>query len=102
MSNALYHASTFCNGTYERYIPGACGSVFTWFLMASSRIFVLHMVPHEIKKRCSGVNPSIFSGRPLSFKYNCNPSDRKSTRLNSSHVKISYAAFCLKKKNTEE
>src|SRR5690606_39797066 len=26
--------------------------------------------------------------------------DRKSTRLNSSHVKISYAVFCLKKKNT--
>src|SRR5690554_7507746 len=27
--------------------------------------------------------------------------DRKSTRLNSSHVRISYAVFCLKKKNTE-
>src|SRR5690606_39726522 len=27
------------------------------------------------------------------------PGDRKSTRLNSSHVKISYAVFCLKKKN---
>src|SRR3989442_6635571 len=26
--------------------------------------------------------------------------DRKSTRLNSSHVRISYAVFCLKKKNT--
>src|SRR5690606_41801463 len=26
--------------------------------------------------------------------------DRKSTRLNSSHVKISYAVFCLKKKRT--
>src|SRR5690606_39639625 len=25
--------------------------------------------------------------------------DRKSTRLNSSHVKTSYAVFCLKKKN---
>src|SRR5690606_41391623 len=25
------------------------------------------------------------------------PEDRKSTRLNSSHVKISYAVFCLKK-----
>ena len=25
-------------------------------------------------------------------------SDRKSTRLNSSHITISYAAFCLKKK----
>src|SRR5690606_41666616 len=27
--------------------------------------------------------------------------DRKSTRLNSSHVKISYAVFCLKKKKQE-
>src|SRR3712207_8100955 len=27
-------------------------------------------------------------------------SDRKSTRLNSSHANISYAVFCLKKKNT--
>src|SRR5690606_6897534 len=26
--------------------------------------------------------------------------DRKSTRLNSSHVKISYAVFCLKKKSS--
>src|SRR5690625_5436161 len=28
--------------------------------------------------------------------------DRKSTRLNSSHVAISYAVFCLKKKSTGE
>src|SRR6266481_7911663 len=28
------------------------------------------------------------------------PSDRKSTRLNSSHSSISYAVFCLKKKKT--
>src|SRR2546426_8665363 len=27
--------------------------------------------------------------------------DRKSTRLNSSHLVISYAVFCLKKKNTQ-
>src|SRR5205814_8008628 len=27
--------------------------------------------------------------------------DRKSTRLNSSHLGISYAVFCLKKKNTK-
>src|SRR5207302_6990314 len=27
--------------------------------------------------------------------------DRKSTRLNSSHVKISYAVFCLKKKKLQ-
>src|SRR5690349_24244754 len=28
--------------------------------------------------------------------------DRKSTRLNSSHVEISYAVFCLKKKKTRK
>src|SRR3989442_7022933 len=28
--------------------------------------------------------------------------DRKSTRLNSSHVRISYAVFCLKKKNNTQ
>src|SRR5690606_41887980 len=29
------------------------------------------------------------------------PGDRKSTRLNSSHVKISYAVFCLKKNTSK-
>src|SRR5947207_3917725 len=32
-------------------------------------------------------------------RYIVGPSDRKSTRLNSSHTVISYAVFCLKKKN---
>src|SRR5689334_24612567 len=31
-----------------------------------------------------------------------NPRDRKSTRLNSSHSSISYAVFCLKKKNMQK
>src|SRR5690606_39678810 len=35
----------------------------------------------------------------LSLARRADRSDRKSTRLNSSHVKISYAVFCLKKKN---
>src|SRR5690554_7690771 len=34
---------------------------------------------------------SVERGQPAEF-------DRKSTRLNSSHVRISYAVFCLKKK----
>src|SRR2546427_3855721 len=44
----------------------------------------------------SGLQPvsatSTFTGRPAIL-------DRKSTRLNSSHSQISYAVFCLKKKN---
>src|SRR5215471_12365809 len=45
---------------------------------------------------------------PLSSKGRCPPtgrpprSDRKSTRLNSSHVEISYAVFCLKKKKNAQ
>src|SRR5690606_15052867 len=48
------------------------------------------------------VNPDWRGGFNTSFRYkNFNLSamlDRKSTRLNSSHVKISYAVFCLKNK----
>src|SRR5690606_25077790 len=41
------------------------------------------------------------SSRPATSKVSMSTvTDRKSTRLNSSHVKISYAVFCLKKKTT--
>src|SRR5687768_17707095 len=40
------------------------------------------------------------SGRPSTPRRP--PSDRKSTRLNSSHGYISYAVFCLKKKKKQE
>src|SRR3989442_11715825 len=38
-----------------------------------------------------------FPARPVEVV----PLDRKSTRLNSSHVRISYAVFCLKKKKKD-
>src|SRR5207245_11032518 len=37
--------------------------------------------------------------RLLRARHRGQPRDRKSTRLNSSHGSISYAVFCLKKKN---
>src|SRR5690554_7249028 len=50
----------------------------------------LVMVPtHELAMQVAGVFKEIATGT----------GDRKSTRLNSSHVRISYAVFCLKKKN---
>src|SRR5690554_7608049 len=36
------------------------------------------------------------------FRMIAKAEDRKSTRLNSSHVRISYAVFCLKKKNIKD
>src|SRR5437667_9120659 len=37
--------------------------------------------------------------RNVRFQVAAAEQDRKSTRLNSSHITISYAVFCLKKKN---
>src|SRR3989442_6145009 len=41
---------------------------------------------------------ALAKAKPGSMNYG----DRKSTRLNSSHVRISYAVFCLKKKKQKE
>src|SRR6266496_5091289 len=41
-------------------------------------------------------------GAPLRRRRRLSRGDRKSTRLNSSHVEISYAVFCLKKKKKKK
>src|SRR2546429_2508567 len=42
---------------------------------------------------------AVYHGLPRAFCPHILGADRKSTRLNSSHGYISYAVFCLKKKN---
>src|SRR5437870_7553541 len=44
-------------------------------------------------------DPGVVSSSPVSSHVFRPERDRKSTRLNSSHVASSYAVFCLKKKN---
>src|SRR5690606_41465985 len=48
---------------------------------------------------CGRFLPRLRPRRQAMRSFFCGMGDRKSTRLNSSHVKISYAVFCLKKKN---
>src|SRR2546426_9125431 len=50
------------------------------------------------RRRLSGGRPLSGGGRAQGLGRR--RSDRKSTRLNSSHLVISYAVFCLKKKKT--
>src|SRR5215468_12215792 len=75
-----------------------CQRIFFFFFFndtASTEIYTLSL--HDALP---------ISGRPVTFIVVCmlavvpSPpcSDRKSTRLNSSHITISYAVFCLKKK----
>ena len=42
------------------------------------------------------------AGEMLAARLDIPTGDRKSTRLNSSHITISYAVFCLKKKNIKK
>src|SRR5256885_9686773 len=56
------------------------------------------------KRRCarSGCSHCRYSSRGRLSAGSSAARDRKSTRLNSSHLVISYAVFCLKKKNITE
>src|SRR3989442_11049385 len=53
-----------------------------------------------VKMLDSGIEADILPPGPRRQDVGLDPGvqDRKSTRLNSSHVRISYAVFCLKKK----
>src|SRR5690606_41058938 len=72
-------------------------------LLPESEALVVYQFPQPAPTAAS------HAGQPLSlslrvdtpqagYAYGGPRLDRKSTRLNSSHVKISYAVFCLKKK----
>src|SRR5256885_3458614 len=72
-------------------------------------VFVtLDLHPNEIRARAKALHLDLEAVEGKSFVfvdcYSATTSerpDRKSTRLNSSHLVISYAVFCLKKKNIE-
>src|SRR5215475_4655683 len=57
------------------------------------------LFPYTTLFRSRRACPGATNFRPRPARTRCSRRDRKSTRLNSSHVKISYAVFCLKKKN---
>src|SRR5439155_17403031 len=54
--------------------------------------------PISAKSRVETLLLSLSSVHAQYARFLAPPPDRKSTRLNSSHVAISYAVFCLKKK----
>src|SRR5690625_7745575 len=91
-------------------ICGACMPLF-FFFEDSGFTFDLHSFP---TRRSSDLGAKHFPGRyghsgagAIAYADACHAAkvlllgDRKSTRLNSSHVASSYAVFCLKKKNSQ-
>src|SRR5690606_40798577 len=73
----------------------------------------LEQAKETVRESIREVRRSIFALRPVDlerygfaetvrrYALDFGQQDRKSTRLNSSHVKISYAVFCLKKKKIQ-
>src|SRR5699024_11499440 len=70
-------------------------------LFPYTTLFRSPRAPRCRPRRCAGWRPHAgpAQDRPVRAAPHGGPRDRKSTRLNSSHVSISYAVFCLKKKN---
>src|SRR3712207_7375012 len=55
--------------------------------------------PYRLAKDVRGIG--FKTADAIAAKLGMEKTDRKSTRLNSSHANISYAVFCLKKKNKQ-
>src|SRR5258705_662481 len=83
-----------------------CPSPFLLLLDVKPSLHLHHI--HLYHKGCHPSHPSlqgnhfpnqILLGNCMKYHISSLLQDRKSTRLNSSHLGISYAVFCLKKKN---
>src|SRR5699024_11346659 len=82
-SSDLFFELSSNNALKNDYISG-----YTPFTALSLFFNVLDVIALLVILLCSLTLIEVYEG------------DRKSTRLNSSHVSISYAVFCLKKKKT--
>src|SRR5690606_42136161 len=88
------YTTLFRSNTIKNYIKIANDVGFENHLSPADYAISQHILP-----KIKGHGPSLKLRLENIHKIlKDNDLDRKSTRLNSSHVKISYAVFCLKKK----
>src|SRR5690606_41281451 len=71
------------------YTTDACSKQLSYSLRGQKYKETAKTITPKIKAAC------------MTYEQGKSRGDRKSTRLNSSHVKISYAVFCLKKKKKQ-
>src|SRR5207249_9729485 len=75
-------------------------NIAMWFIRGHENlVIVLNPESRQVNQQAVLVRHDdmhLFDHREL-LQHLCSHRDRKSTRLNSSHVSISYAVFCLKK-----
>src|SRR5256885_7991215 len=87
-STLFPYTTLFRSTTYFHPLAGSHAAVVEWFKGSALRPFVAPLDEEQKAGFYAAYLQAI--------------SDRKSTRLNSSHLVISYAVFCLKKKKKLE
>src|SRR6202008_5167527 len=75
--------------------------MFSFFFLMIRRPPRSTLFPYTTLFRSDFVDELVLFAREFVFGEGEAGTDRKSTRLNSSHANISYAVFCLKKKKNE-
>src|SRR5207253_9334562 len=103
----------FCVSSHFSFTAPPTTEIYTLSLHDALPIYGAHHAPHLCRSRLggrggtdavasrTGLDSRVLghrSGRSACERLRADRPDRKSTRLNSSHVAISYAVFCLKKK----
>src|SRR2546426_10396206 len=93
---------------YTQTAPPPCSLFFFFNDTATTEIYTLSLhdalpisccrLPPSSRRRAARRRRLCGGGPRVSFVRSSPKRDRKSTRLNSSHLVISYAVFCLKKK----
>src|SRR5580700_12054142 len=78
--------------------PTSLSACFFFNDTATTEIYTLSLHDALPIRRCTGCTCTGSLMRSSRRRTARSAPDRKSTRLNSSHVEISYAVFCLKKK----
>src|SRR5690554_7757851 len=88
-----------CFALYFFFTDTATTEIYTLSLLDALPIcFGFAEVVDAITRKLVRRHPHVFSDGDLYGAPDLPRLDRKSTRLNSRHVRISYAVFCLKKK----
>src|SRR5690554_8190637 len=99
----LYVLSVFLSSVFLFFVYLFLLLFFLFFFLMIRRPPRSTLFPYTtlFRSRRNSASVSGWSHTPLTWSTRYT-SDRKSTRLNSSHVRISYAVFCLKKKKKKK
>src|SRR5256885_10366855 len=99
--STLFPYTTLFRSLLERKRSGKITRLH-WEIFAADEVGLDGMVDRQTMQQSPEANEIVETGcvaqRWLLLAQPTEPTDRKSTRLNSSHLVISYAASCLKKK----